>query len=178
MLTVLIVTVTVDLLVAVGIGMVMASFLFMQRITDMQIASMKAITKPGEDSVYERALSKQETEIMEQADGQIMLFHMRGAMSFSSAKSLVRRHAMVTEYKVMILDLSDVPSIDFTTSRALEDIITDTINNGEQIILVGACSDVYKMLENQDVIQCLNTDNIFQNRIDALVHAQKLLTSN
>lgn len=175
MLTVLIVTVAVDLLLAVGIGMVMASFLFMQRITDMQIDSMKTITKPGENSVYERALTEQETEILEQANDQIMLFHMRGAMSFSSAKSLVKRHAMVTDYQVMILDLSDVPNIDFTTSRALEDIISDTINDGQQIILVGACSDVYKMLENQNVIDCLNTDNIFQNRIDALIHAQSLL---
>lgn len=175
MLTVLIVTVAVDLLLAVGIGMVMASFLFMQRITDMQIASMKAITRPGENSVYERALTEQEAEILEQANDQIMLFHMRGAMSFSSAKSLVRRHSMVTDYQVMILDLSDVPNIDFTTSRALEDIISDTINDGQQIILVGACSDVYKMLENQNVINCLNTDNIFQNRIDALIHAQSLL---
>ena len=177
MLTVLIVTVTVDLLLAVGIGMVMASFLFMQRITDMQIASMKAITKPGDASVYERALTKQETEIMEQADGQIMLFHMRGPMSFSSAKSLVRRHSMVTDYQIMILDLSDVPSIDFTTSRALEDIITDTIEGGQHIILVGACSNVYKMLENQDVIHYLDTENIFQHRIDALLHAQKLLNA-
>jgi len=177
MLTVLIITVTIDLLLAVGVGMVMASFLFMKRITDMQIASMKAVTKPGDSTVYERALSEQETDIMEQADGQIMLFHMRGPMSFSSAKSLVRRHSMVTDYQVMLLDLSDVPCIDFTTSRALEDIITDTINAGQHIILVGACKGVHKMLEQQEVLQYLDADKIFQQRIDALLHAQKLLNN-
>jgi sulfate permease, SulP family len=175
MLTVLIITVTIDLLLAVGIGMVMASFLFMKRITDMQIASMKAITKPGNGTVYERALSGQETDIMEQANGQIMLFHMRGPMSFSSAKSLVRQHSMVTDYQVMLLDLSDVPCIDFTTSRALEDIITDTINAGQHIILVGACKGVHKMLEQQEVIKYLDADKIFSQRIDALLHAQTLL---
>ena len=66
MLTVLIITVSIDLLLAVGVGMVMASFLFMQRITDMQIASMKAVRTPGDDSQYERALSSAETEIMNQ----------------------------------------------------------------------------------------------------------------
>ena len=85
---------------------------------------------------------------------------------------------MVTDYKIMIRDLSDVPCIDFTTSRAMEDIITDTISDGQQIILVGACSEVYKMLKNQGVFQYLDTDNIFEHRLDALIHAQKLLTTN
>jgi len=175
MLTVLVITVSIDLLLAVGIGMVMASFLFMKRITDLQIASMKTITIPGDNTAYERALSEQETEIMKQADGQIMLFHMSGPMSFSSAKSLVRNHSMVTDYQVMVLDLSDVPCIDFTTSRALEDIITDTINAGQHIILVGACTDVHNMLKQQEVLQYIDADNIHEKRIDALLHAQELL---
>jgi SulP family sulfate permease len=177
MLTVLIVTVAVDLLLAVGIGMVMASFLFMQRITDMQIASMKAITKPGDSSIYERALTEQETEIMEQANGQIMLFHMRGAMSFSSAKSLVRRHSMIADYQIMLLDLSDVPNIDFTTTRALEDIIIDTIDAGHHIFVVGACDDVFDMLEKQGVLNYIDAGNMYQRRIDALLNAQSLLNN-
>ena len=175
MLTVLTVTVAVDLLLAVGIGMVMASFLFMQRITDMQIASMKTITKPGDSSIYERALTQQETEIMEQANGQIMLFHMRGAMSFSSAKSIVRRHSMIAGYQIMLLDLSDVPNIDFTTTRALEDIIIDTIDAKHHIFLVGACNDVHDMLKKQGVLNYIDADHMYQRRIDALLHAQNLL---
>jgi SulP family sulfate permease len=175
MLTVLVITVTIDLLLAVATGMIMASFLFMQRITDMQIASMKTITKPGEGTNYERALTKQETEIMEQANGQIMLFHMQGPMSFSSAKSLVRRHSMVTDYQVMLLDLSDVPTIDFTTSRAIEDIITDTINDGQHMFLVGACNNVSDMLKKQGVLDLLDASNIYKQRVDALLHAQNLL---
>ncbi|NOR42407.1 MAG: STAS domain-containing protein [Gammaproteobacteria bacterium] len=177
MATVLIITVTIDLLLAVGIGMVMASFLFMQRITDMQIASMKTVTNPGDGSIYERELSEQEKEIMDQADGQIMLFHMRGPMSFSSAKAMVRRHSRSFGHKIMLLDLSDVPSIDFTTSRALEDIITDTIESGKQIFLVGACQQVCDMLTSQGVTNYFDTGSMYQNRLDALLHAKNLLDS-
>ncbi len=175
MLTVLIITVTIDLLLAVGVGMIMASFLFMKRITDMQIASMKTITRPSDNTAYERALSEQEMQILEQADGQIMLFHMSGPMSFSSAKSLVRNHSMITDYQIMLLDLSDVPCIDFTTSRALEDIISDTINAGQELLLVGACKDVHKMLQQQGVLDYLDSNKIFHQRIDALLHASDLL---
>jgi len=177
MATVLIVTVTIDLLLAVGIGMVMASFLFMQRITAMQVASMKGITKPGDGSVYERALSSQETDIMEQADGQIMLFHMRGPMSFSSAKAMVRRHAGIANYKIMLLDLSDVPTIDFTTSRALEDIVIDTNSAGRTIFLVGVCKSVCDMLEQQGVLNHFDTNNMYKARLDALLHAQSMLNN-
>jgi len=178
MTTVLVVTVTIDLLLAVGIGMVMASFLFMQRITAMQIASMKGIKKPGDGSLYERALSSQETEIMNQADGQIMLFHMRGPMSFSSAKAMVRRHAGITDYKIMLLDLSDVPAIDFTTSRALEDIVIDTNSAGRTIFLVGACNSVSNMLEQQGVLKHFDSNNLYQVRLDALLHAQNVLNNS
>jgi SulP family sulfate permease len=97
-------------------------------------------------------------------------------MSFSSAKSLVRRHASIAGYSAMVLDLSDVPNIDFTTARAMEDIITDTITAGKHILLVGTCKSVRKMLKNQGVLALIDEDNIFKKRIDALVHAQKLLS--
>ena len=175
MLTVLIVTVTIDLLLAVGIGMVMASFLFMKRITDMQIAGTSAITNP-EDIGKELALSEQEAEIMQQANNQILLFHMSGPMSFSSAKAIVRRHATIMDYKIMVLDLSDVPSIDFTTSRALEDIITDTISANRHIILVGGNKEVCDMLLKQGVLEHIDNNNMFKNRIDALLLAQTILS--
>jgi len=171
MCTVLIITVTVDLLLAVGIGMVMASFLFMQRITEMQIASMKTITKAGE----ELPLTSQEAEILDQANGKIMLFHMSGPMSFSSAKAMVRRHSVAASHQIMLLDLSDVPSIDYTTSRAMEDIVKDTLDAGKQILLIGACNAVSQMLKRQGIIDYFEPGNIHKNRLDALLHAQNLL---
>ena len=175
MLTVLVVTVTIDLLLAVGIGMVMASFLFMKRITDMQIAGTSAITN-SEDIGKELALSEQEAEIMQQANNQIMLFHMSGPMSFSSAKAIVRRHAAIMDYKIMVLDLSDVPSIDFTTSRALEDIVTDTVSANRHIILVGGNNNVCDMLLKQGVLEHIDSNNMFKDRIDALLLAKTILS--
>ncbi len=60
------------------------------------------------------------------ADGRIMVFSLSGPMSCSFAKVMSRRHAALKGYEVMILDLSEVPMIDFTTAGAIEDILTDT----------------------------------------------------
>lgn len=170
MFTVLVVTVTIDLLLAFGIGMVMASFLFMQRITELQIKNMRPITEPVEGI----NLSENEAEILKNADGKILLFHLSGPMSFSAAKALVRRHASIAGYKVMLLDLTEVPVIDFTISRALEDVIIGTLEAGREIILVGASGDVHKMLKSQNILKNFSDGHIYENRLDALVAAQKI----
>ena len=174
MLVVLTVTVTIDLLLAVGIGMVMASFLFMQRMTELQIRGMSAITHPE----GETPLSEEETEIMHQANGQILLFHLSGPMSFSSAKAMVRLHADVNDHDVMLLDLSDTSAIDYTSSRAIDDIIVDSTHAGRSVLLVGAQADVLTMLERQRVIRHFDESCIYKNRIDALRAAMQHLDSN
>ena len=171
MFTVLIITVTIDLLLAVGIGMVMASFLFMNRMTNIQISNIKPITHTDEET----PLSDEEKAILDEAGGKIMLFHLSGPMSFSSAKAMVRRHAGTVGYKTMLLDLTSVPSIDFTSARAIEDIIVDTKSAGRDIFLVGTQPAVCEMLEKQQVLQHFNTGHMYQSRLDALLHARNLL---
>jgi SulP family sulfate permease len=171
MFTVLIVTVTIDLLLAVGIGMVMASFLFMSRMTEMQVSNIKPITSTDEET----PLSAEEKAIMDEAGGKIMLFHLSGPMSFSSAKAIVRRHAGIAGYEAMLLDLTHVPSIDFTTARAIEDIIVDTKSAGLHIFLVGAQPAVHEMLNKQQVLQHFDTGHMYQSRLDALYHARTVI---
>jgi SulP family sulfate permease len=171
MFTVLIVTVTIDLLLAVGIGMVMASFLFMNRMTEMQISNIRSTMAPD----AEIPLSEEENTILEEAKGKIMLFHLTGPMSFSSAKAMVRRHAGIAGYEVMLLDLTSVTAIDFTSARAIEDIIVDTQSAGREIFLVGARPAVCDMLEKQKILRHFNTGQLYQSRIDALYHARSIL---
>jgi len=44
------------------------------------------------------------------------------------------------------------------------------------MILLGACDDVYQMLQQQGVLEYIEAGNIFSQRIDALQHAQKIIT--
>ncbi len=173
MFTVLVITVTIDLMLAVGVGMVMASFLFMKRMTDLQIQGMKAINSPEEAA----ELDREEQEILAAADGRIMVFSLSGPMSFSSAKAMSRRHAALDGYELMILDLSEVPMIDFTTARAIEDILTDTRNAGRRVLLVGARPSVREMLEKQGVLRLVDPENRYERRIDALHDAARLVAA-
>jgi SulP family sulfate permease len=171
MFTVLVITVFVDLITAVAIGVIMASLVFMKRVTELQLESITAITDPQEES----PLTDEEAEVMRRARGRLLLFHLGGPMSFSSAKGMARRLASFDEYDALVLDMTDVPVIDYTTSRAIEDMIHDAQDQGRHAFLVGAQPAVGKLLEQQRVLEQLAQGHQHAKRLDALKHAVELL---
>nr|VFJ57270.1 MAG: sulfate permease, SulP family [Candidatus Kentron sp. FW]VFJ60497.1 MAG: sulfate permease, SulP family [Candidatus Kentron sp. FW] len=174
MFTVFSITVFVDLITAVAIGVIMASLAFMKRMTDFQLASITAITDPA----GEKLLSEEETRIMKEARGRILLFHLTGPMSFSSAKGMVRQVAKFDYYDALVLDISNVPFIDYTTSRAIEDIIFDVQGVGRHVLIVSAGEAVMKMLEKQQVLDSVPEKYRCAQRTDALKQALGLLNGN
>ncbi|MCU7958481.1 MAG: STAS domain-containing protein [gamma proteobacterium symbiont of Bathyaustriella thionipta] len=171
MFTVLAITVFVDLITAVAIGMIMASFVFMQRMVDLQLDSIKAITSPDEET----PLSAAEADALRQADGRILLYHIAGALSFGAAKGMTRRLAEFDQYDVLILDLSDVPQIDFSATRALDDMLHDAWDSGREAFIVGCKKQVCDMLEKQGVIDHLHAGGIKESRLQALQDGLQLV---
>jgi len=171
MMTVLLLTVFVDLMVAVAIGMIMASMLFLKRMTDLQLEGIIATNKASD----ELPLSDREQEILTAAKGRILLYHMEGPLSFGAAKGMVRRLASFREYDLLILDLTDVSMLDFTSSRALDDMIHDTHAVKREVLLAGARPKVQSFLKKQGILQHLEDDHIHRKRHNALNNAAKIL---
>ena len=171
MFTVFGITVFVDLITAVAVGIVMSSLLFMKRMTDLQLESIQAVNSSSDESV----LTDRERKIMEASDNRILLYQLVGPMSFSSAKGVVRKLANYSAYEVLVLDLTEVPVIDFTTTRAIEEIIHSTQDAGRTIFLVGARTKVMSMLNTQGVLRKLVGDHVFDKRIEAFENAANVL---
>jgi SulP family sulfate permease len=164
MVIVLLMTVFVDLIMAVAVGMVMASFIFMKRMTDLQLKNAVVTTSFSE----ELPLTEEEHGIMESAHGEILLYHFEGPMSFGAAKSMARRLASFDQYKALVLDLTHVSQVDFTSARALDDMIHDAQDNGRQAFLVCVRPAVRSFLERQGVIANLAKGHCVPNRLEAL----------
>ena len=129
MLVVLLLTVLVDLITAVAVGIVLASLLFVKRMSDLQLANIKAITG-GDD---EPGLTEAEISALAAGDGRIILYHLSGPFSFGAAKGMARLLAASDDYDALVLDLSDVPFLDSSASLVLEAAIirgTDFIEQG------------------------------------------------
>ncbi len=142
-----------------------------KRMVDLQLDSIHTIRDVDEDT----PLNAEEAEIIEAAAGRILMFHLGGPMSFGAAKGMARQLDEYDDYDVLILELSDVPQIDFTATRALYDMVYDAQSVKRQVYLVGCHEQVCDMMKKQGVVDQLPKENLVKTRIDALRSARKSL---
>ena len=159
MYTVMFLTVFVDLITAVAIGVFLANLLTVKNLTDIQINKVKAITNP-DDAI----LTPEEKHIIKQAKGKILLFSLSGPMSFGAAKTISQRMGLVNKYDVLILDLTDVPLIGVTASLAIENMVKDAYEQNRQVILVSNTEKVQKRLQKLKLFRFLSSGHNFSDR--------------
>ena len=100
-------TVSVNLITAVGIGVFVANILTIDRLTALISEGVKAITD-ADDAIV---LDHDEKELLDRAEGRILLFHLSGPMIFGVSKAISRQHILLNNYEVLIVDLSEVPQM-------------------------------------------------------------------
>ena len=170
MVVVFFITVAVDLITAVAVGVVLASLLFVKEMADLQLANMNVITEVHEES----PLTPQEAAVMERNAGKIVLIHVDGPMSFGSAKNMVRRLETVTGLQTFtscVLDLSDVPVIDGTAALAIDDMLRIIRAHKQHLFFVGMQSHVTEALEGFGVLAHIRPGHRYAERLAALKHA-------
>jgi len=167
MYMVMFLTVFVDLVTAVAVGVFFANLLTVKNLSDIQSKKVKAIIDPDD----EMDLNIAERHILKRAKGKIILFNLTGPMSFGAAKTISQRMGIVRQYEVLILDLNDVPMIGVTASLAIENMVKDAYARDHQVFLVGAEERVRKRLEKMKLLNYLPPENCFDDRIMALEKA-------
>ncbi len=161
---VLLLTVLVDLIVAVGIGVFIANILTIERLSSLHSEEVKTITD-ADDAIH---LNDREKELVNQTQGRVLLFYLSGPMIFGVAKAIAREHAAMQNAEVLILDLTDVPMLGVTASLAIENVIKDAISQDCKVIIVGAAGQTRSRLEKLKVLDLLPPSNLCASRIAAL----------
>ncbi|MFB2880832.1 SulP family inorganic anion transporter [Floridanema aerugineum] len=164
---VLLLTVFVDLIVAVGVGVFVANILTIQRLSDIQSEEVKAITHADDET----PLSQEEKLLFKEAGGKILLLHLGGPMSFGAAKAISQRQAIMEDYKVVILDVSDVPMLGVTAALALESLIAEANQKHLEVFLVGGTEKVKARLERFGILDRVPANNLADSRLEALYQA-------
>ena len=167
-------TVFVDLIVAVGVGVFVANVLTIERLSNHRSDSVKAVTYDDE----EIELNDKEKALLERANGRVLLFYLSGPMIFGVAKAISREHNLINDYEALVLDLSEVPILGVTSSLALENAITEALEKGRQVFLVGISGQVEKRLGKLGVLEQIPTTNIFNDRTKALHQAVNYVDSS
>ncbi len=160
-------TVFVDLIVAVGVGVFVANILTIERLSNHRADSVKAVTYDDE----EIDLNPEEKQLLERANGRVLLFYLSGPMIFGVAKAISREHNLINDYQALVLDLSEVPILGVTSSLALENAIEEAVEKGRQVFLVGVSGQAEKRLRKLGVMEIVPSTNIISDRTTALRQA-------
>ncbi|MEL6468179.1 MAG: SulP family inorganic anion transporter [Cyanobacteria bacterium J06623_4] len=161
-------TVFVDLVIAVGIGVFVANILTIEKLSDLR--SDKGVTAiTDDDDTID--LSPEEKAILERANDQILLFRLSGPMIFGVAKAIAREREAVQSCKALILDLSEVPHLGVTTSLSLENAIQEAVDGDRAVYIVGAKGQTYKRLTRLGLLDIVPAERFLMDRSQALRQA-------
>ena len=159
-------TVFVDLITAVVIGVVLASLAFVKQMADIQLKALGNVTNDG----LSIDLNEVEATMMEKANKRISLFDFGGPLSFGAAADVghqVRERSKgVTQ--ALILDFSRVPSVDVSAARAVETIACDAKSSNKKVFISGMNSAVKETLSGLDADCCLPDGAHYDTRQEAI----------
>ncbi len=168
---VLLMTVFWDLIWAVLVGVFIANMLTIDSITQTQLEGMDAdnpFDNSDNSSTNESQLSEDEQNLLNKCSGEVMLFRLRGPLSFGAAKGITERMVLVRNYKVLILDITDVPRLGITATLAIEDMVQEAKLNSRKAYVAGANGKVKDRLSKFGV-------EVIGTRKEALEEALKEL---
>ena len=165
MIMVLALTVFVDLITAVGVGVVFAALAYVKQIAQLQIEELKKIPESLNDP--------KENELLESLKDKVSIFSFGGPLSFGAAADLGHhvRERVKPGSKVTILDFSRVPLMDVSAAMAVDTVTSDALAAGRQLVICGANAEVNKVLEG--VNEAHPGIPNFETLNEALLYAKK-----
>ena len=146
MYSVLLMTVFWDLIWGVLVGMFIANLLTVDSITQTQLEGMDADNSPDVAAGRHHDLNAEEKALVHRCGNALMLFRLRGPLSFGAAKGISARMGLIQNYKILILDITEVPRIGISASLAIERMVQEAQTSGRTILIAGANSKLQKRL--------------------------------
>lgn len=163
MLTVLILSSVWNLVYAVGIGLIIASLMFMKKIGDLTAEKSEVKSLDEEPWADEYAFP---TYLKEE----VFIKHLKGPLFFgttSDFKALANQLPETAQAVIIRMDKTNY--IDQSGLYTLEDVIVPLVNEGKQVLLVGLQKQPKYMMERVNMIPTLlPTESIFENINDCL----------
>ena len=171
---VIVLTVLVDLITAVGIGVFVANVLTIDRMSALQSKKVKTISTTDDDV----ELSEEEQSLLDQAAGKVLLFQLAGPMIFGVAKAISREHNAIGNCQAVVFDLSEVSHLGVTAAIALENAVKEAMEVGRQVFMVGATGSTANRLRKLKLLERLPERHITSDRLQARQLAVAELTPN
>ncbi|HEV8305645.1 MAG TPA: sulfate permease [Gemmatimonadales bacterium] len=173
LVTTFLLTVLVDLTVAIEVGMVLAAFLFMRRMAE--VTNISVLTHEFADPVDDFESDPNAVRRRVVPEG-VQVYEITGPFFFGAAEMFKDRVVRIAgKPKVLILRMRHVPAIDSTGLHALRDLVRRSEGDGTLVILSDVHAQPVVALERSGMYDALGEQNIHGNIDDALNRAREHL---
>ncbi|MCA9511549.1 MAG: STAS domain-containing protein, partial [Myxococcales bacterium] len=162
-------TVAVDLTVAIQVGVVLASLLFMRRMAEVsRIESLRDVVDYGaEGEERPRALPPG-----------VEVFEVNGSFCFGAARTFTEALlAMRERPPVVVLRMRHVLAIDATGLHALEDVEARLRARGVELLLSGVHAQPREAMERSGVLARIGGERVFDRYESALARAEAIASA-
>ena len=166
-------TVLVDLTVAIEVGMVASAFLFMRRMAE--VTNVSAVTRELQDAddVYANDPNGMRRRAVPAG---VSVFEVNGPFFFGAAETFKDTMGRVAgNPKVLIIRLRNVPAIDSTGMHTLREVAQRSTKDGTLVLLSDVHTQPLLALGKSGVFDEIGEDNVFGNIDDALNRARSHL---
>jgi len=169
MLSTFLLTVLVDLTTGIGVGMVLASFLFIKRmaeVTNVTLVSQEfQDTRSSPDhsgAIYRREVPRG-----------VEVYEINGPFFFGAAEKFKDTLSQVSKKpKVLIVRMRNVPAIDSTAMHALTDLIRRTRRDGTKVLISDINEQPLLALRRSELLSEIGEINVYPD-IDAALEAAR-----
>jgi len=149
-------TVFADLVIAVNVGVVLASLLFMRRMAQ----SVQVLEETGIE-VGQGALALPSGTLVYRIDGP---FFFGAAEKFEHALETIQ--SPTKQVVQVVLRLGQVPFIDATGLQTLSEIAANFHKNGIRLVLCEVRPNVFEKLKRADILDTVGANNVFVTLAD------------
>lgn len=164
MLIVLVLSSVWNLVYAVGIGLVIASLMFMKKIGDLT-AERSDVKSLNEEKAW-----SDEINFPQNLKEEVFIKHIKGPLFFGSTSDFQQLALQIPDTaSTIIIRMGRMPYMDQSGLYAMEDVLVDLRRNGRNVLLVGITEQPKYMLERIDIIpDLIPPEHLFKNFNDCL----------
>ncbi|MGB5823064.1 MAG: SulP family inorganic anion transporter [Proteocatella sp.] len=171
------ITVLIDLVKAIEIGMILSSFLFMKRMADVsniKISDLDA-SEENEDEDDEKTYNNKNNEINELKG--IQVYEINGPFFFGATdKFLAAINELGYKTKILIIDMKRVPAMDATALHVFKRLMQTCLKRKIHVVISGINEQPLTLLKKAEVYDILGgSENFFDSADDAIEFATKTL---
>ena len=164
MLVVLVLSSLWNLVYAVGIGLVIASLMFMKKIGDL--AAETSDVKTLEETPW-----PDEVDFPEELKGEVFVKHVDGPLFFGSTSNFELLSKQIPDSaKAVVIRMKKVPYMDQSGLYAMEDVLLDLRRNGKTVIMTGLQTQPRYMMERLNLIpDLINPNQLSDGFLDCVI---------